>query len=364
MRRTFLRVIGCALVLAATIQAQDVARRRPGGVPFFEVDKSWPKLPANMKLGMLMGLAVDSHDHVWLLHRPGAIPEKDKAQAGPPVIELDDAGNYVQGWGGPGAGYEWPLSRHEHGIFVDYKDNVWICSAGVGPNLDENQILKFTKTGKFLMQIGHRGKSQGSNDPENFRGPADVWVDPKTNEAYVADGYGNHRVIVFDADTGAFKRLWGAYGSKPDDKNAGSPDNLTEFGIVHQAIVSNDGRVYVADHSVGRVQVFTTAGKFIRERELSRFTKPRPGTTSLAFSHDPQQKYLYVADLRRWVIDVLLRETLESVDIIGNFGDMPGQFQNPHNMATDSKGNLYVGDMGFPVGGAFAGRAQKFVLQP
>ena len=154
------------------------------------------------------------------------------------------------------------------------------------------------------------------------------------------------------------------YGSKPDDSNPGSPDNLTEFGIVHQAIVSNDGRVYVSDHSVGRVQVFTTAGKFLKERELSRFTKPRPGTTSLAFSRDPQQKYLYVADLRRWVIDVLNRETLESVDVIGNHGDMPGQFQNPHNMATDSKGNLYVGDMGFTVDGNFVGRAQKFLLKP
>ncbi len=368
MRTNLLTVMGGVLLLAAAVglveravEAQDA--KAQSGVPSFQFDPSWPKLPRNMKIGMLMGLAVDSHDHIWLLHRQGSLSARDKEQQAPPVIEIDAAGNYVQGWGGPSEGYEWPLSRHEHGIFVDYRDNVWIGSAEVGANIDENQVLKFTKTGKFLLQIGHRGKSKGSLDPENFRGAADVWVDPKSNEAYIADGYGNHRVIVFDADTGAFKRLWGAYGNKPDDSNPGGPNNTAQFGIVHQAVVSKDGLVYVADHGGGRIQVFTPDGKFLKERELSRYTKPRPGTVSFAFSIDPQQRFLYVADLRRWVIDVLNRETLETVVVIGHHGDQPGEFINPHNMAADSKGNLYVADMGVQTDGAWVGRAQKFLYK-
>jgi len=361
------RMMCVALSLAAGIefikhraQAQDV--KPTSGVPVFQADPNWPKL-GNMKIGMLMGLAVDSHDHVWLLHRQSTIAAKDKAQQAPPVVELDADGNFVQGWGGPGEGYEWSIG-HEHGIFVDSRDNVWIGSAEVGSNKEVNQVLKFTKTGKFLMQIGHRGMSKGSNDPENFRGAADIFVEPKNNEAYIADGYGNHRVIVVDADTGAFKRLWGAYGSKPDDNNPGGPDYVAQFGIVHTAVVSKDGLVYVADHTGGRIQVFTPDGKFVKERELGRYTKPRAGTVAIAFSIDPRQRFVYVLDLRRWVIDVLDRQTLATVEQIGHQGDQPGEFINPHNMASDSKGNLYVGDMGFQADRTWSGRVQKLVLKP
>jgi DNA-binding beta-propeller fold protein YncE len=367
MRRNIGKVLCGALLFAAgvgsigrVVEAQDV--KYPVNVPSFQFDPTWPKMDS-LKIGMLMGLAVDSHDHIWLLHRQSTIAAKDKAQQAPPVVELDADGNFVQGWGGPGEGYEWSKG-HEHGIFVDYKDNVWIGSAEVGSNKEENQVLKFTKTGKFLMQIGHRGKSTGSNDPENLRGAADIYVDPKNNEAYVADGYGNHRVIVFDADTGAFKRLWGAYGSKPDDSNPGGPDYAAQFGIVHQAVVSKDGLVYVADHTGGRIQVFTPDGKFVKERELGRYTKPRAGTVSIVFSVDPRQQFLYVADLRRWVIDVLDRQTLQTVAQVGHQGDQPGEFMNPHNMASDSKGNLYVADMGTQADRTWAGRVQRFLLKP
>src|SRR4029077_14352507 len=172
----------------------------------------------------------------------------------PPVVEIDAAGNYVQGWGGPGEGYEWSPDRHEHGIFVDYRDNVWVGAAGLPADNTEHQILKFTKTGKFLMQIGHRGKGKGSNDPENFRGAADMFVDPKTDEIYVSDGYGNRRVIVFDANTGAYKRHWGAYGNKPDDSGE-TGANPQQFAIVHHTVLSNDGIVYVIDMAHGKIQL-------------------------------------------------------------------------------------------------------------
>jgi len=303
--------------LARTVLAQ--VAKSASSVPVFQADPNWPKL-GNMKIGMLMGLAVDSHDHVWLFHRQATLAAKDKEHQAPPVIELDADGNFVQGWGGPGEGYEWS-NGHEHGIFVDYKDNVWLGFAEVGRNLEVNQVLKFTKAGKFLMQIGHPGMSKGSNDPGNFRGAADIYVDPKSNEAYIADGYGNHRVIVVDADTGAFKRMWGAYGSTPDDNHPGGPDYVAQFGIVHTAVVSKDGLVYVADHTGGRIQVFTPDGKFVKERELGRYTKPRAGTVAIAFSIDPRQRFVYVADLRRWVIDVLDRQTLATVEQIGHQGD-------------------------------------------
>src|SRR5579872_3900546 len=193
-------------------------------IPKFEPDPSWPKpLPNNWMLGQVSGIFADAQDHIWVTSRPRTLdtndlyaaqnpPQADCCIPAPPILEFDQEGNVVQGWGGPGAGYEWP--DNEHGMFVDYKGNVW-----VGGNADkkDTNILKFTKTGKFLLQIGHHGKTGGSNDTENLNRPAGICVYPKTNEVFVADGYGNRRVIVFDADTGAYKRHWGAYGNRPDD---------------------------------------------------------------------------------------------------------------------------------------------------
>src|SRR6266853_437392 len=134
------------------------------------------------------------------------------AQASRPQVPLfDPNGNFLQAWGAPGAGYEWPTAQH--GIFVDDKDDVWLS----GSAKEDNQILKFTSKGKFLSQIGHKGKNKGSNDTENLGGPAGLYLYRETNELFVADGYFNRRVIVFDAETGAYKRHWGAYGRRPDD---------------------------------------------------------------------------------------------------------------------------------------------------
>src|SRR6185503_11164244 len=209
---------------------RSVSAQRPAAAAF-QVDPLWPKVPAKWTLGQVAGVAVDARDHVWIIQRPWSLesdekagnPEAECCTEAPPVMEFDNDGNYVQGWGGPGEGYEWPAD--EHAIHIDYKDNVWISSAG-GPRLPtraENQILKFTMDGKFLLQIGHRGQSKGSLDTANFNNAADIFVYPKTNEVFVADGYVNRRVMVLDADTGTFKRMWGAYGNPPDDSAPNRP---------------------------------------------------------------------------------------------------------------------------------------------
>lgn len=318
--------------------------------PVFQVDPSWPKIPNGWVFGWVSSASVDSQDHVWLLQRPGTLRPEEKAKAAPPVLEFDAAGNFIQGWGGPGQGYEWPET--EHGIYVDPKGYVWIGGSG---NKD-NQLLKFTKAGKFLMQIGHSSQSKGNKDTSNLAGPADVWIHPKTNELFVADGYGNRRVIVFNPGTGAFKRMWGAFGSAPTDEPAAGtaasptegPNGPPQFvQPVHAARVSNDGLVYVSDRGGKRVQVFTIDGKFVKQVFIGRECKaPECGNgqtaASTAFSPDPQQRFLYVGNRSQARVMVLERKTLEILYSFGRWGSAPGEFGTLHHMAIDSKGNLYV----------------------
>jgi DNA-binding beta-propeller fold protein YncE len=272
------------------------------------------------------------------------------------VLEFDPAGNLVGHWGGPGEGYEWPLSNH--GIFIDHKDNVWI---GGNDNKDAH-ILKFTKSGKFIAQYGHQGQGQGSNDPVNFGAVAKIYVDPKTNEAYIADGYRNKRVVVVDGDTGKFQRYWGAYGNKPDDTNLGPYDPnappARQFRTpVHCAELSHDGLVYVCDRPNDRVQVFKADGTFVREIFVAPKTLGDGSTWDIAFSKDPQQTYLYLADGKNERVYILRRETLEILTMFGDGGRQPGQFFGVHSIATDSKGNIFTTE-------TYEGRRlQKFVYK-
>ena len=341
---------GLAILCGAGLWAEEVHKKAP--MPQFVVDPFWPKMPPKTMFGVVAGVNVDAKDHIWIIHRPATLTKDEKDGAicckpAPPVMEFDNDGNFIQGWGGPGQGYEWPLDLDEHGIFVDYKDHVWIGAGGGANSKVESQILKFTRDGKFLMQIGHRGQSKGSNDTENLREAADMYVWPKTNELFVADGYGNRRVIVFDADTGAYKRHWGAYGNVPDDSVSRAPiyegPGSPQFNTVHHLRLSNDGFVYVADRRNDRVQVFTLEGKFLNEVFIARDTKVGTGTVfSISFSADRQQKYMYVVDLSNAVIWELNRQTLEILGSFGQLGHYAGQFIRPHNSAVDSKGNLYV----------------------
>jgi hypothetical protein len=349
--------------------AQAQAQKSP--VPQFQVDPSWPKMPKGMILGQVSGVDVDAQDNVWIIQRPWSInsdekagnPEAECCREAPPVMEFDNAGNYLRGWGGEPAdkSYEWP--RDEHAMHVDYKGNIWVSSAG-GPRLregTENFILKFTKEGKFLLQIGKRGASKGSLDTENFNNAADIWVYPKTNEVFVADGYVNRRVMVRDADTGAFKRMWGAYGNVPDDK--ASKERLYEgpgsqqFNTVHGVKVSNDGLVYVNDRMNNRLQVFTLEGKFLREIFIERKTVLLGTSFNTAFSRDPLQRWLYLADAGNGKVHIFDRQSLQEMGSFGRIGHYAGQFVFMHNLATDSKGNLFVTEVGT------GHRVQKFLLQ-
>jgi DNA-binding beta-propeller fold protein YncE len=329
------------------------------GVPKFEVDPSWPKdLPNQWMMGQVSGIFVDSHDHVWVTNRPRSLEDHDKYAAfdppqadcckpAPAILEFDAEGNFVQGWGGPGisgARYEWP--DNEHGVFVDYKENVWVGGNG----MKDTNILKFTKDGKFLLQIGHHGKSGGSNDTENLNRPAGIVVYPKTNEVFVADGYGNRRVIVYDADTGAYKRHWGAYGKKPDDKESNARtfdgEGPKQFNTVHSLRISNDDLVYVGDRRNNRIQVFKPDGTYIKESYVERKTTGEEGTTfDFAFSPDAQQQFIYIPDGTNKKVQILKRDTLEVVGYFGGHGGHgAAQFFHIHSIASDSKGNIYLGE--------------------
>ncbi len=347
------------LAIAAVGTAQTATVIAPKMAPKFEVDLTWPKpLPNHWILGSAIGVSVDSEDHVWIIHRPGSLepgemhattnpPTAQCCAPAPPVLEFDQAGNLLRHWGGPGEGYDWPVSNH--GITVDYKGNVWIGGNNRTPaaGAEDDAVLKFTQDGKFLMQIGKPGQSKGSNDLENLKQPAKMFVDPKTNELYVADGYGNHRVIVFDADTGAYKRHWGAYGNKPDDANPGAykPNETPARQFrnpVHCAQLSNDGLLYVCDRLNDRIQVFKPDGTFVKEAFIETSTLGSGAAWDIAFSHDPQQKYLYVADGENDKVHILDRASLAVLTSFGQGGRQPGEFYGVHSIATDSKGNIFT----------------------
>jgi hypothetical protein len=325
-------------------------------LPMFEIDRNWPKVPAQWKLGDVSSFAVDAQDHIWLLHRPRTLVKpEDVPKRAPAVMAFDIAGNYIKAWGGDpaaasgasgNAAYEWP--QREHGIHLDSKGFVWItgnnCPTNGIANLKhvaDDQILKFTQDGKFVMQIGHSNQSKGNADTLNVHRAADVQVWPRTNEAFVADGYGNHRVIVFDADSGKFKRMWGAFGNKPVDddhcevvtpKEFPAGDGPANFSIVHALRIAKDGVVYVADRENRRVQSFTLDGKFLKQivKTDTQFAR------DVALSSDPQQQFLYVGNGN----DIVIVDR-KAMQILGNI-KLPGQIGGGHHIATDSKGNIYI----------------------
>lgn len=365
--RTALVVSVVTTVVVAERLLQRAADAQQAAGPTYQVDPFWPRVPEGWALGQVAGVAVDSRDHVWIIQRPWSLESDEQAgnpealccRPAPPVMEFTAEGDYVQGWGGEGDGYEWPAD--EHGIHVDHNDNVWISSAG-GPRLrerTENHLLKFTRDGTFLLQIGRRGASRGSLDTENVNNAADMYVHPATNELFVADGYVNRRVVVFDASTGAFKRMWGAYGNPPDDEVSNTPQyegpGARQFNTVHGIRVSNDGLVYVADRRNNRIQVFDIDGTYVREIFVERPTRLLGTAFSVAFSPDPDQQHLYLADAGNGRIHIFDRSTLQERTHFGRIGRYAGQFVFLHNVAVDSRGNVYTAEVGT------GRRAQKFV---
>lgn len=319
--------------------------------PTFELDPGWPALPNDWITGEVSSVSVDRRDHVWVLHRPLTVPEADRDNAAPPVLEFDDTGAFVNAWGGPGEGFDWPWN--EHGLFVDHDGHVWIGGnnpTGRTPPAEarDDMLLKFTNTGELLLQIGGRDVNGGNLDTTSVRRSAEMFVHEPTNEVFVADGYGNRRVIVFDADTGEFKRMWAAFGSEPSDTepeaDPDAPDGPPWFGTVHGIEVSNDGLVYVADRNNSRIQIFDLDGNYQRQVFVNQFEGRSLTVAGLAFSPDPEQTYVYVADQANLHVHVLDRQTLETLDSWGELGMAPGDFDALHHLAVDSRGNLYTAE--------------------
>jgi hypothetical protein len=370
--------------------------------PRFEVDPFWPKpLPNHWVIGQTIGLSVDAQDHIWMVHRPGTLEPKESylatnsaecCIAAPDVLEFDEDGNLLRHWG-KAEGHDWPASNH--GILVDGKGNVWLGGNGRGgnpggsaplpatpgaargagrgpaaegsgpvttPTYHDSFILKFTADGKFLGEIGIADGSKGSNDINNVRGVAQMLINPKTNELFAADGYGNKRVSVWDADTLKYKRHWGAYGKTPDDTvmpayDPAAPVAQQFRNPVHCVALSADDLLYVCDRVNDRIQIFHPDGTFIKEVFVLKQTRGDGSAWEIAFSRDPQQKFLYLSDGANEKIHIFDRATMTELTSFGDGGRQPGQFYAVHSIATDSKGNIFTTE-------TYRGqRIQKFVYK-
>lgn len=372
-RRTF--TLGAALLGLVVVLwgGQELLQRRAdaqtGQAPMFQVDPFWPKpLPNNWRIGSTIGIWVDDQDQIWIVHRSSATlateergaefdpPHGECCLGAPPVLAFDQEGNLLHAWGGlPGEdyqGYSWPESNH--GIFVDYLGNVWLGGNGPG----DSHILKFTQDGTVIAQYGTAGAradagGQGfianSHDLESFGRVAKLFVDPEGTEVFVADGYFNRRVAVLDAATGEVKRYWGAYGNAPDDNYAFGPQGEDDVNLpqqfrnpVHCADLSHDNLVYVCDRQANRIQVFTREGSFLQEAFFAPRTLRSGSTWDIAFSSDPDQRYIYLVDGINEKVRIILRETLQELTNFGGGGRQPGQFYGVHSIATDSSGNIYT----------------------
>lgn len=362
--------LGLAVVALACGQAAlDARAQARGEAPIFEVDPLWPKpLPNHWILGSAIGVGVDSRDHVYVIHRRDSFNERTEIGAytdpptgeccipAPNILEFDPEGNLVNSWGGPGDGYDWPTSNH--GLTIDHMDNVWI--GGNGAN--DSHILKFTRDGRFLAQFGTAGQGANSRSTEHFGRVAKVSFHPETNEAFVADGYVNRRVAVIDMNTGEFKRYWGAYGNEPDDTNPGPYDPnaplIQQFRTpVHCADPSHDGLVYVCDRVNNRIQVFQLDGTFVTEKQIAPATRGDGAVWDIAFSRDPEQRFIYLADGKNMRVYIIERSTLNVITSFGDGGRQPGQFFAVHSIATDSRGNIFTTE-------TYEGkRVQKFVYK-
>ena len=361
--RTSRTVVALIMLLLWTGSARSQganAKVAPGSptadnLPIYEVDPTWPPtLPNDWILGDIRGLFADENDHLWIIHMPSSLTDQEIGAASkppiadccfpaPPVLELDPDGKVLQAWGGPGAGYTW--FDQEHGIYIDHNNFVWMGTS------NGTHVMKFTRDGKHVMTIGEPGVNKGSNDPDHLGGPANFYVEPKTNELFIADGYRNKRVVVYDAATGKYLRHWGAYGKPPKDDekyqypvNPASPPQ--QYSTLHGLVGTKDGLIYVSDRRGNRIQVFKQNGEFLMEK----FVRPETGGSgsgfSLQVSRDPEQSILYLMDGTNMRVWILRRKDLKIMDRFGKPGRQAGEFIRAHMIAIDSKNRMYTGEAG------------------
>ena len=361
--RHSLKLVAPALVLLIAGRAGGQtanAKPAPGSptadnLPIYEVDPTWPPtLPNDWILGDIRGLIVDDSDHLWVIQMPSSLtpqeigaavepPIADCCFPAPPVLEFDPEGKVLRTWGGPGDGYTW--YDQEHGIYIDHNGFVWTGTS------NGFHVMKFTQDGKHVLTIGEPGVNRGSHDPDHLGGPANFYVEPKTNEIFIADGYRNRRVVVYDAATGEHLRHWGAYGKPPDDTyeyeypvKVGDPPQ--QYSTVHGIVGTKDGLIYVADRRGNRIQVFRQNGEYLMER----FVRPETGGSgsgfSLQLSRDPEQSLLYLMDGTNQCVWVLRRKDLQVLDKFGKPGRQAGEFIRAHMIAIDSQNRMYTGEAG------------------
>lgn len=361
-------VLVTALVGGIPSQHKVASAQAPAAAPRFQVDPSWPlELPNNWILGSVTGVFVDARSHVWVTHLPETLTEEELYQMqkppmgtccapAPVVLEFDEKGKLVQGWGDAATQDFSQFPKNPHGIFVDHNDFVWVGSHA------HHRVMKFTRDGKLVLTIGEFDKVGGSADTKLLGGPSGIWVDPKTNEAFISDGYRNRRVIVVEGATGKYLRHWGAYGNVPDDTEKFDPKTMMsgalpkQFSTPHGITGSKDGKIYVADRRGNRIQVFDQQGKFLSEKVIAPATLSSGSAFVIVLSPDAQQQWLYLADGTNHKIWILRRATMEVVGEFGRGGRQVGQMLRPHGMSIDSRGNLFVGEA------STGRRVQKFTL--
>ncbi len=353
--------LAALLSMPAAAGAQGAnAKAAPGSptaddLPVYVVDPTWPPtLPNDWILGDIRGLFADDNDHLWIIHMPSSLtpqeigaavtpPIADCCVPAPPVLELDAEGQVLQAWGGPGPGYTW--FDQEHGIYLDHNGFVWMGTS------NGMHVMKFTKDGQHLLTIGEPGVNKGSNDPDHLGGPANFYVEPRTNELFIADGYINKRVVVYDAATGKYRRHWGAYGKVPDDTEKYTYPVKVEtppqqYSTLHGLVGTKDGLIYVSDRRGNRIQVFRQNGEFLMEK----FVRPQTGGSgsgfSLQVSRDPEQSILYLMDGTNMRVWILRRKDLAILDRFGKPGRQSGEFIRAHMIAIDSKNRMYTGEAG------------------
>lgn len=323
-------------------------------IPSYKVDPFWPEaLPNKWLMGQVSGIAIDSKDQIWVVHRrkslgsdesmPNLLPKDFPYRLAPPLMVFNAEGKLVNSWNESGNDMPWP--ENEHGVFIDHEDNVWVGG------FTDHQVFKFSPEGKLLLKIGEAGQTGGSENTSLLGGPTDIDVDRETNEVYIADGYVNHRVIVFDASTGEYKRHWGAYGINSQGEQNNPISQSLDYDIptfanpVHAVRISNDGFIYVCDRRNNRIQVFSKYGDFIQEKFIGKGTSGAGTAWDLDFSKDQEQKLVYLADGTNQCVWVLDRKNMTIINSFGRIGRNAGQFVWLHNLALDSKGNIYTAEV-------------------